>query len=1281
MWWLSMMVALAAKPAWVEQEAFSSEPGTLRAAADEVTSDASVVVLLDGVSVSVDDLGIATKESRLIWHLRDASAIEGWSTSEVVWSPEWEERPVLEARILRPDGTVVRLDPEAIQEAGSSQTDPSTLDDRRRLRAPLPGITVGVIVEERTIRRDTRPYLGVPGVVMLPLAPGYEGTQHLERRVEGPKAHFEPTVLQAPGVELKTKRLGPRTRSIVHIETPETWERTDFLPPDQSLLPVLRVDFGGTWNDVASTWMDASRGAFDPQGLEPLIASLKELPDDDARIERAYRIAQDIRYTGVQFGVHSVVPHAPRDVLRLGYGDCKDKAALLVTLLQAVDIVALPALLRAGPGWDVSPAGVTPDRLDHAIVHLPASGRWLDPTDEARLPDELPYTDKGRWALVVGPDGGTMVKTPAEQASDNVLREQRILTVSPGEPTRFRERTVATGWKRDDLKSWLGKNPRKTVESWAEVFEATYQSHTVSPPGTPFSMEVELTNPSFAALGAGDLAVGLEIESLLDGLPAFLTKDPLPASRTAPLQWSPFLHERTTRIELPRGFTLVVDDAFAFDEHIGHARIRQQVTVADDGAILVQQSLNGGEGRLTVDEATRLRERLVAWNASPPMLEFMHPARQAFDAGDAPKAMELALAAIEAHPDEAMGHLMAGFILAEVGLRDAALPYLERSTELAPTLDATWRTLADTRYADPVGRFGAQPLDLLGARAAYAKLVEVAPHDTDAFGNLAVAREVGIEGVAGGRGADPEGALAALAVLHELGDWKAFRVNEGRLLLSLGRCEALKPLLDVLEDQPSFLVAYRSCLEGSKAGLLEASRLQRGVEERVEVLKGAATLLVDSQPVISGELLLAVTELDASLTVERVGKARIAGVQGIESLRDEPESALVFAYAAGAEGPAAFLSRVVPEGQDSEAMRKVARMEPTRTTQLPFDLVLDIMVQSCTRSAEGSAAHGWKIAIVCPHATDVAFAVDTPDGPRLRAVNLDLQELGEEAMARLDRGDRKGARRWLGWAAEMRVPDLPFHEHYVDTSDEAILRRQAAYLTAKSPRSQKLLKEAYDQETDPAVRLWIAKRLALIGLESGRPPLFLDAFLESVRPADRVGFEAVALAWTGDGPGARELATGSSLKPVVDLHTYLLEGDFDGAALPTSSGRGRPVLVLAMLGDPTRRDQGIELAKTLLVSNKVEEEEQLLLFCIALGQAMNGDVIGAGSTRRRAAEAAGSTWAMADHGAMVQEWRLVEGWMLRSLGHDELAAKAFESAKPAPAKSFALPVSYAPFFP
>ena len=93
-------------------------------------------------------------------------------------------------------------------------------------------------------------------------------------------------------------------------------------------------------------------------------------------------VQNQIRYFGTEIGVNSHQPASPEQVLRQRFGDCKDKVALAVALLRALDITATPLLVSTHYRAAVAGLQPTPLAFNHAILTLELEGQsWvLDPT-------------------------------------------------------------------------------------------------------------------------------------------------------------------------------------------------------------------------------------------------------------------------------------------------------------------------------------------------------------------------------------------------------------------------------------------------------------------------------------------------------------------------------------------------------------------------------------------------------------------------------------------------------------------------------------------------------------------------------------------------------------------------------------------------------------------------------------------------------------------------------------------------------------------------------------
>lgn len=141
----------------------------------------------------------------------------------------------------------------------------------------------------------------------------------------------------------------------------------------------------GDWGDVAR-WAEPLYRT--PASLSPALqAAVKRLAaastDPSERLVATLKfVQQEIRYLGVEIGAGSFAPSAPDLVFKRRFGDCKDKALLTVTLLQALGIEAHPALVSTSMLRGISDLPPSPYAFNHVIVQARIGDRlyWLDPT-------------------------------------------------------------------------------------------------------------------------------------------------------------------------------------------------------------------------------------------------------------------------------------------------------------------------------------------------------------------------------------------------------------------------------------------------------------------------------------------------------------------------------------------------------------------------------------------------------------------------------------------------------------------------------------------------------------------------------------------------------------------------------------------------------------------------------------------------------------------------------------------------------------------------------------
>ncbi len=216
----------------------------------------------------------------------------------------------------------------------------------------------------------------------------------------------------------------------------QTWTAYDLpeLPRSSSRLAITLGSTFSTWPDVAN-WLATQ--AESAARLTPAIvarsASLVQNQSDAIRALAAF--VQRLRYVAVNENSSQGGGFLPRDadsVLALGYGDCKDKANLLRTLLRAQGVDSWLVAINATDRLRVRPEWPSPRLFNHAIlaVATPDGLRYFDPSDPYTPFGQLPSALQNVQALLFAP-GATLARTPVGDTAV-VVRSVHLTVTAEG---------------------------------------------------------------------------------------------------------------------------------------------------------------------------------------------------------------------------------------------------------------------------------------------------------------------------------------------------------------------------------------------------------------------------------------------------------------------------------------------------------------------------------------------------------------------------------------------------------------------------------------------------------------------------------------------------------------------------------------------------------------------------------------------------------------------------------------------------------------------------------
>jgi Domain of Unknown Function with PDB structure (DUF3857)/Transglutaminase-like superfamily len=158
-------------------------------------------------------------------------------------------------------------------------------------------------------------------------------------------------------------------------------------------------------------------------------------------------VQHDIRYVAIELGIGGWQPHPAPDVFAHRYGDCKDKATLLRSMLREIGIESYHFVIYTQRGA-ITPATPAHRGFNHAITAIrlpdgladpsliatlqhPRLGRLLffDPTDEMTPFGQIRGPLQANYGLLVTPDGGELVQLPQQPSYMNSIERTAKLTL------------------------------------------------------------------------------------------------------------------------------------------------------------------------------------------------------------------------------------------------------------------------------------------------------------------------------------------------------------------------------------------------------------------------------------------------------------------------------------------------------------------------------------------------------------------------------------------------------------------------------------------------------------------------------------------------------------------------------------------------------------------------------------------------------------------------------------------------------------------------------------
>ncbi|MGJ5816128.1 DUF3857 domain-containing protein [Paludibaculum fermentans] len=1036
---------------------FSKDTTRSVAAAKAVSAPdgADAIVLLDEQRYLIDPQGRTTAILRKVYRVLTTDGVEDWSSLEQEYAPWYQRRPELRARVLTADGASHWLDSKTASEAPAQEFGSNVLSDRRVLRAPLPAVASGSLVEFEIVVRENAPLFEAGAVHRISVWDSIS-IQRFHLVIDAaPGASFRFSSQMFPKDTIRSSE----TKSGVHVDCDwgpipvrKEWESS--LPFDVASQPVFEFSTGRSWQEVAarySTVVDGRIGTAGPGSpLDPPKSG--ETPLAIAARLTAL-LHKQVRYTGLELADAAIVPAAPSDVLARRYGDCKDKATLLVSMLRASGLKANVVLLSSGTGLDVNPELPGLGQFNHAIVYVDGPQPfWIDATAQYTRVGDLPTQDQGRLALIATPSSTTLVKTPESTSSENRSIHRIEIRLPEFGKSVITESIEGYGSAESELRARYGDSEPSKVKETLEaqvkqVFLAEKLGDYSATRGDdftqPFNLKVTMNNAGRGATDEDQAAAGLFSHFVFASLPYGLA--PTGAANAG------------SEKEIARVHDFVLPQAYQCDYHyritypsfltikslpanetlkLGTATFSSSYTNDATGSVEAVFRFDTGRRRLTPAEYAAMRTELRRmWKETPVVIQFTSATSDALALGKVAEAARLAREYALARPSSSVAQAKWARILVAAGAGEAAIAAGRKAAELDPKSSHAWQALGWAYQHDSFGRRFRGNWNPSAAEESHRKAIETAEDKLVPQIDLAIVLEHNADGERYGPGARVAEAVQLYRTALEKGPNAVIHQNLVIALIYSGKYPEAGAEIKSLPSgglKPTLSIMQSALAHGSDRALLDAqNELPDSAARSTAIAGAAASLSLLRRYDLATELLKAARRINNSPELEtRLSTtARLKRYDENRYPHDDPRSVVwqfylkLFAGRAELADIRPLLTKLEVLGPEAgqaqlELLRMLAALRGRfRSLGFSREGVIDLIMSSLDFEKHGEDTLGYRVsgsASAIPISS--TYVVKEEGQYKILATASSLENVGKLVLNLLKANDLGSARRWLDLA-------------------------------------------------------------------------------------------------------------------------------------------------------------------------------------------------------------------------------------------------------------------------
>jgi transglutaminase-like putative cysteine protease/Tfp pilus assembly protein PilF len=554
------------RPASVRpDEAYAWEPRRFLRDRDAPAEGRNQRTLRDLTVTTVYENGLSSRFRQIVFQpLSDAAAALARQYT-LVYQSDRQAVLLRGAKVFRRDG---RVD-EAIEsgEGAADRPELSMYTSARNFYIQLPRLEPGDVVELRyrvddvALRNELADYFGE--MVYLQSS---EPVSNAEYVLITPRSRE--LSVDVRGLKLERSVVEKDKERIYRFFAPKLAPVSPepAMPPWPEVLGYIHVSTYKTWEALGRWYWGFIQDQFvlDEETRRLARKIGRGAKTDRDKVEAVYRwVTENTRYVALEFGVYGYKPRRSVQTVARGWGDCKDKATVIVSLLKELGVESTLVILRTQLRGRLESRLPSLEPFDHAIVYVPSLDLFLDGTAEYAGMTELPVLDEGALGLLVNEGKSKLVTLPyADPEQDFVRRSVRArldkeggarlelaIQVQGASAPEWRRSYAAEATRRERLTKDVADDlPTFTLAKDASALVAKGLDDT----SRPVELDLVGTAPGFARREGNTLSVPVTGSARLTPRYASLSR----RRQDVSLLGFTTIDDRYS-IELPRGATVV----------------------------------------------------------------------------------------------------------------------------------------------------------------------------------------------------------------------------------------------------------------------------------------------------------------------------------------------------------------------------------------------------------------------------------------------------------------------------------------------------------------------------------------------------------------------------------------------------------------------------------------------------------------------------------------------------------------------------------------------------